>query len=562
MMDRRNTLNTLLGRNNSLSTSTKKKIAQKKITAPPTDTGLEPFEGEWNYAQAAHLLRRTTFGATHTQIKEAFSNGLEATLNTLLSNQALPDPPLNSNDQDDPFVPIGDTWINQPFSSQQQRNRRTQSIRAWTMELLLNDGVSIREKMVLFWHNHFVTQITTVKDPMFIYDYSNTLRENALGNFKELVKLITVNPAMLRYLNGNQNSRVAPNENYARELLELFTIGKGALAGPGDYTTFTEDDVIAIAKSLTGWRDRGYFTDQEIEISAAFIPNRHDTSTKILSHRFNNATITDAGDQEYINLIDLIFEQAEVAKFISRKLYRWFVYYKIDDSIEEKVIDPMAQLLIDNNFEILPVLEVLFRSAHFHDIEQVGCMIKNPLDFVMGVFRQFEVETPTELQQKYRLLLIMAEFSPSLQMEYYDPPNVAGWKAYYQAPIYSQIWLNSVTIPIRMTFTTRIALQGYEFNFGDIIIDPLAFLSKLDEPADVNNLIDECVQILLPKPITDGQKDYLKNVLIPGLPDYEWNVEYSDYAIDPSNEALAIAIGNKIRNLLATIMSMPEYHLS
>ena len=560
-MNRRNTLNTFLGRNNSILTSNKKKASQQKITAP-TDTGLEPFAGEWTYAQAAHLLRRTTFGATHTQIKDAFNNGLEATIDTLFSNRPLPDPPLNSNDQDDPFVSIGDTWINQPFSSQQQRNRRTQSIRAWTMELLLNDGISIREKMVLFWHNHFVTQITTVKDPMFIYDYSNTLRENALGNFKNLVKLITVNPAMLRYLNGNQNNRVAPNENYARELLELFTIGKGEFAGPGDNTTFTEDDVVAIAKSLTGWRDIGYFTDEELEIGAVFVPNRHDTSTKTLSHRFNNATITNAGDQEYINLIDIIFEQAEVSKFISRKLYRWFVYYDIDDSIEANVIAPMAQLLIDNNFEIQPVLEALFKSAHFHDVEQVGCMIKNPLDFVVGLFRQFEVQIPTTLQQKYNLLLVMAQFSPSLQMEYYDPPNVAGWKAYYQTPIYYQIWLNSVTIPIRMTFTSRIALQGYEFNFGDIIIDPLAFLSKLDEPADVNTLVDECVQILLPKPITDGQKDYLKNILIPGLPDYEWNVEYTEYAIDPTNEALAISIGNKIRNLLATIMTMPEYHLS
>ena len=119
---------------------------------------------------------------------------------------------------------------------------------------MLNEQASLREKMVLFWHNHFVTALGTIGDPRYGFRYNALLRKYALGNFKELALAITIDGAMLKYLNGNRNSKAAPDENYARELQELFTIGKGPEIGPGDYTNYTEDDVKAAAKVLTGWR--------------------------------------------------------------------------------------------------------------------------------------------------------------------------------------------------------------------------------------------------------------------------------------------------------------------
>ena len=156
-----------------------------------------------------------------------------------------------------------------------------------------------QEKLTLFWHNHYVTQ--GINDPQMVYNYITLLRENGLGNFRELTKQMTIEPAMLIYLNGNQNSAVAPNENYARELLELFTIGKGPAVGPGDYTNYTEDDVVEMARVLTGWIVRGGFTTDTVNnpLKSEFRPARHDDGTKQLSHRFDDIEIDDMGENEY-----------------------------------------------------------------------------------------------------------------------------------------------------------------------------------------------------------------------------------------------------------------------
>lgn len=232
------------------------------------------------------------------QVKQAVTDGLDAVVEQLLADLPMPEPPVNYFFNDDPNVPIGTTWVDKPFSRAVNFiPYRFNSLYAWTMGLLLEEGISVREKMTLFWHNHFVTE--NINDPKYTYNYISLLRENALGNFQELTKEVTINPSMLRYLNGNQNTRRAPNENYARELLELFTIGKGELAGPGDYTTFTETDVIEIAKVLTGWVDVGYLSaDPNQQPGAFYLINRHDLEQKQLSHRFGNTTILNAGNRE------------------------------------------------------------------------------------------------------------------------------------------------------------------------------------------------------------------------------------------------------------------------
>lgn len=560
-MNRRTTLATLMGRRTKAVSEVT--VAASPVTAaPPMNTGLEPYTGPWEYEQAAHLLKRTTFGPTYAQMKAAADSSMEEMVNTLLSDLPLPEPPLNYFTDEDPNVPVGETWINAPYVGDLNlQGPRRRSLAAWTMGLMQETGTNIREKMVLFWHNHYVTALTP--DPKFVYVYSNTLRENALGNFRELTKKITIDPAMLIYLNGRQNTRVAPNENYARELLELFTIGKGDLAGPGDYTTFTEDDVVEIARVLTGWRDRGLLTQNpDLEVGSFFRPNAHDLGTKQLSHRFDNAIIENNGEQEYADLIDIIFQQDEVARFISRKLYRWFVYYTIDEQIEADVIEPMAQILIENDYEIKPVLEALFKSAHFYDILNRGPMIKNPLDFVMSVVNQFELIQTNNPNLKYRIWGRLFNLTEPLQMVYYNPPDVAGWKAYYQEPGYYRIWINSATLPVRMEFTNILSTVGATLGDLRIIIDVLSFTASLDDPYDPNHLIEEFVQILFPQPITDGQKTALKEILIPGLPDYEWSIEYGDYVLDPDNMDLATSVENKLRSLVRAMLTMPEFYLS
>ncbi len=562
-MNRRATLARLLGKTEQkVSVQTKPSAVHSVLLFPDGNSTLTPYTGTWGYEQAAHLLRRTTFGPTYEKIKEAAAGSLDSTISQLFQELPLPYPPVNYSEANDPYVPIGETWVNAPYSPDiNLRAHRNRSLRAWTLDLLFTEGISIREKLTLFWHNHFA--INNTNDPKFLYKYITTIRSHAWGNFRDLVKAITIDPSMLRFLNGNQNTNLAPNENYARELMELFTLGKGELAGPGDYTTFTEEDVMQMARVLTGWRDLGFNTNNpSVSVTSYFQANRHDTGSKQLSHRFNNVIINNMGDKEYLHLIDIIFQKTEVARFICRKLYRWFVYYEIDTATETNVIEPMAQILIDNDYNIKPALEALLRSEHFFDILNVGPMIKNPIDFLISAVKQTETPIPTDLRQRYNTWYQLFRLTPAMQMEYYFPPDVAGWKAYYQEPSFYRIWINASTLPNRMLFTDTLAGNGYGFSNPRFKINPLRFVAILDDPYDPNSVVREFAKILLPQALSEAQLTALKEVLIPGLPDYEWSVEYGEYTNDPSNVQLANALDAKLRNLLKAMLSMPEFYLS
>ena len=552
-MDRRATIASLLGR------------PPAKAPAPPlpiVQSGLEPYTGPWAYEQAAHLLRRAMFGPSYEQIKTAAALGLATTLQQLFEERPLPEPPLNHNNQNDPTVPIGSTWINAPYSTTVNlRPYRIQSLRAWTMQQLFQEGVSIREQLTLFWHNHF--GIANVNDAKFRYIHATLLRSSAWGNFRELIKAVTIDPAMLRFLNGNQNTSNSPNENYARELVELFTIGKGPQAGPGDYTHYTEGDIGAMARVLTGWRDRGFnATNPDVPLESYYTNNRHDLGEKQLSHRFDNIVIPNMGPQEYAHLIDIIFQKDETARFICRKLYRWFVYYVIDDQVEQNVIEPMAQVLISNDYAIRPALEALLGSAHFFDMLNVGPMIKNPLAFIVSAAKPFAIAMPPDVTRIYNAMLRFFASSILQQMDYYELPSVAGWKAYHQEPLYYRMWVNATTLPERMKLTDTMVSTGFVVGGFRVRINPLPFVATLDNPFDPNAVIEEFSRILFPQPITEGQKAALKEVLIPGLPDYEWTVEYSDHLSNPGNTALAQSVAAKLNQLLQAMFSMPEFHLS
>ena len=201
----------------------------------------------------------------------------------MLKDKPLPDPPINTSYPEDPFVNLMDTWINAPYSSSpgDELGHRDRSLSSWILKVVVDEGISVREKMTLFWHNHF--PISSIEDPKFTYRYSNTLRTFALGNFRELTKAITVDPAMLIYLNGKQNTQERPNENYARELLELFTIGKGPLIAPGDYSNYTEQDVKELARILTGFKNYGFAEEStDGTFGSRFEMHHHDTGTKQL----------------------------------------------------------------------------------------------------------------------------------------------------------------------------------------------------------------------------------------------------------------------------------------
>lgn len=537
-----------------------------KSLLAPTLTGLAPYAGEWTATQAAHLLRRTGFGLVPEELEQLTGMDMVAAVDLLLEERPLPDGPINYNSRLDPNVPIGEPWSGQPLVEGVNINQyRTQSLRSWIIDNIRKERFSVRERMAEFWTNHF--SVAGGGQPQVRLDYHMLLEEFALGNFKELMKRITIDKAMLVFLNGNQNSSTSPNENYARELLELFTVGKGAQIAEGDYTNYTEGDVRALARALTGWRTRNFNSTRPGAFPEAYFDaRRHDTADKQLSYHFNNDIITDGGAEEYKQVIDRIFQQPAVARHLCRKLYRHFVYYKISDREEAEVIEAMAVILEDNDFEIRPVLRALFTSEHFYDADNRGPMIKNPLQLVGGLLRSFNHDYQLDdlnLEQERRLLVYYYARMALMDMDYFDPPSVAGWEAYYQAPGFSRIWINSSTLQERTRFTqTMSSTNGFAVSGGARAkYDYLGWIKQIPNATDPNALITGAIELLLPRPLTDGQLANLKEALIPGLPDFEWTVEYGDHISNPNDEDLAASVEAKLRDLFRAIFSLAEFQL-
>ncbi len=547
-MDRRSAIAAFIGKNNASKSKT-------SSTAPVVTT-LMPYSGQWTFAEAAHLLRRTTFGPTNLQIKEAVDLGMDAMIDQLLTTESMPSPPINFNFQDDPTTPIGETWVNKPLdqSIPNLNTSRNVSLNAWQIGLMNEGGMNIREKLVLFWHNHFVTSDITRAG--YNHHYLDTLRRNAIGNFRTLTEEITVSPSMLLYLNGNENTREAPNENFSRELLELFTIGKGDPAGPGDYTNFTEDDVVELAKALTGWRS----TNIDGIAGSIFLPNRHESSDKQLSHRFNNVVISNQGEDEYKTVIDIILQQDETARYLSRRLHIWFVGANIDAATEMNVIEPMAALIRDNNYEIRQALEALFKSEYFYQESLRGCMVNHPLDFAFKLINTFEVSMPEDILRKYRVWINIFRTISNMDMEILTIPSVAGWKAFYQGPQYYDVWANSVSLPIRENIIETL-LNGFNVAQHRVQIDVLSVTNKIENANDPNILIESLTNTIFPFSISQGQKDFLKEVLIPGLPDFEWTVEYGEYFEDQDNPDKREGVETKLNALFEAMLKMPEFYL-
>ncbi|NOT38134.1 MAG: DUF1800 domain-containing protein [Saprospiraceae bacterium] len=537
---------------------------------------LDEYSGKWTSSQARHLLRRTTFGPSIQMVNTAINLGIKGTIDQLFAPLPMPSPPLKSipdgtgsNQLDDPSAVYGTTWVNAaPFPNvnpPMYRNRilrsRSKSLYSWTVLQMHYTEISIREKLALFWHNHFVIGDVTIPHREFLY--YNRLRSFSTGNFKELTKEITIDSGMLLYLSGAENTNVAPNENYSRELLELFTIGKGKLAGPGDYTNYTEADVVAMAKVLTGWQVPPISNANAL--IGQFTANRHTLGNKQLSSRFNNSVISENGKQEYRDLIDVIFKQSECSRFIMRKLYRWFVHYDITAEIEKNVIEPLATILRNNDYEIAPALKVLLKSEHFY--ESTACMIKSPIDLMMSVSRGLGITPPKgEVEDEYDHAYHHYIMSADLEQALFFHPNVAGWKAYYQEPQFDKLWINNLLLPKRHEFC-RLMVEGGRFSYNDVnytvttLVPVLDIVKRITDANDPNILINSLAELMFNYPITANQLTGLKDVLIPGLPDFEWTIEYLEYLADSSNKALADSVEKKLRSLFSVMVRMSEFQI-
>jgi uncharacterized protein (DUF1800 family) len=542
-----------------------KTVEVQTVSPARTLSGINQYTGAWGKNEITHLLKRTMFGAKKADVDYFSTLSMNQAVDELLTPTAInPLPPVKeyatSTQPGTPDANIlqGTTWVNDINSDGTVQSQRRASYKKWWTGVLINQDRSIREKMIFLWIDHFGNEAGDVGNANWIYKQHELIRQSCLGNFKQLVKDITKDVAMLRYLNGYLNTATAPDENYGRELQELFALGKG----PG--SQYTEADVKEAAKVLTGWQINGT-TYQTI-----FTSSRHSTANKQFSSFYNNTVITGrtgatAGDLELTDLINMIFVQQEVAKFIVRKFYRWFVYYEIDATTETNVIAPLADIFRNNSYDIKPVLSALFKSEHFFDVLNQGCVIKTPADIVIGSMREFNVAMAvvTDWDTNYGHWNTLYTWMSNMGLNLHDPPNVAGMPAYYQEPLFHETWITADTLPKRNQFTDIMTNTGYSRNGFRMQFDFVAYVKTLSNPGNPNDVVDDVMKYVYRLNLSPQIKQQTKIQLLLSNQqyDYYWTNAWDAYIAAPTVANFNI-INTRLKDLFRYLMDLSEYQLS
>lgn len=556
-----------MDRREFLSTRRKKTVATEEMQKPfRTQSGIAPYTGAWTEQEVIHLLKRTMFGAKRADINYFKGMSMNQAVDQLLSPTApQPAPPVKEYATSttpgvtpDGNIAQGTTWINDINSDGTVQSQRRASYKKWWTGVLINQDSSIREKLIMFLTDHFGNESGDVGNANWIYKQHSLIRQYALGNFKELIREITKDVSMLRYLNGYLNNKNAPDENYARELMELFTLGKG----PG--SQYTESDVKAAANVLTGWQIN------TTTYTSVFTLSRHTTTNKTFSSFFNNTVITGrntatAGDLELADLLNMIFAQPEVAKYLVRKFYRWFVYYTIDAGTETNVIEPLAEIFRSNNYELKPMLSALFKSEHFYDLLNRGCLIKNPSDIVIGSLREMNVafRPESDWDTNYGLWNTFNSWMVNMGQNLHDPPNVSGMPAYYQEPSFHEIWINSDSLPKRNQYTDTMINSGYTRNSFKVQFNCVAFAQALSNPGNPNDLIDEAIRVFFRNELSAQSRSQIKTqILLTGQQwDYYWTNAWAAYESSPT-VANFNTVNTRLKSLFQYLFNLSEYQLA
>lgn len=375
---------------------------------------LQPLpRNQWDRAAAAHLLARAGFGATPEQIERCYALGLAGAVDALLNYDALtytpPPPELPSIIRQAPGRTIVTMNPEQRREAAQERIRAErighQEIRLWWLERMVQSPRPLEEKMTLFWHGHFTSGAREVRRAQFMLEQNELLRRHALGDFRSLLLGISRDRAMLVYLDNARNRRQQPNENYARELLELFTLGEGQ---------YTEADVKAAARAFTGWT----FDDDGFVFRRA----QHDDGPKT----FLGKTGRLGGE----DVIDQILAHPACSRHLARKLAEFFV----TPEPERELVERLAAQLRRHNYALKPVLRTLFLSRAFYAPQVRGALVKSPVELIVGTARRLGV--PIErLRDAERTLAALGQ-------ELMQPPNVKGWNG-------GSHWINTATLHLR-----------------------------------------------------------------------------------------------------------------
>ena len=384
---------------------------------------LAPYAQPLDTTRVEHLYRRIGFSASVETVNQGVGQSADALVDSLV-NQALAIPDIPA--------PLWSEWTNADYPEDDaiagplRRAQREELATAYGNALLNNN---LKDRMSFFWHNHFVTEYGVYDCNNFLFEYMDCLQRNAIGNFRTFVSEIGLTSAMLRYLDGAFNNRNRPNENYARELYELFTLGEGV--------GYTEEDIIETARALTGYVNRGEVGCTKI----TFNPERHDTDAKTI--------LGQTGNWGYDDVIDILFTQRpnEIAFFICSKIYAYLVHPDTAADEAQPIINGMAATFVANNFEIAPVLAQLLKSEHFFDETAIGVIIKSPFDLYLNFLKE------TNFTYTDGNVTNAIDTSAMIGQRLFSPVDVAGWQRDRQ-------WINTNFI-IGRWLSLEVFLEGF-----------------------------------------------------------------------------------------------------
>jgi uncharacterized protein (DUF1800 family) len=375
-------------------------VIDKKLTDPVWAWAqYQPnTQQPWNLIKAGHLFRRAAFGANWNHLQQALSDGPQRTIDKLLKPQT----------DTEAFNNTYDEYDNSAAGS-------IKSLRAWWLRRIIQTPHPLLEKMTLFWHSHFATRSDKVKNPKLMLRHIRLLRSQALNSFRDILKSISLDPAMLIWLGANENRKSLPNENFVRPLMETFTLGPG---------NFTEKDIKEAARAFTGW-----FV---LRSQLRYIPREHDSDIKnILGQRgnFNNDDV-----------IRIVLKQPATSQMIVRKLYRWLICES--EEPDTKLITPLAESFA-KDYDIMKLTETMLRSNLFFSKAAYRQRIKSPIEFALGIIKPLEgIVSTTQL----------AKDLADLGQDLYNPPTVNGW-------IGGQHWIDSAALVLRHNLASGL-IQG------------------------------------------------------------------------------------------------------
>ncbi len=474
---------------------------------------------------------------------------------------------------------------------------------------MISQEVNLREMLTMFWHNHFSTEADQFSGLM-AYQTNNLHRLNCISSFKKILTDITLDPGMLRYLNGYVNSKASPDENYAREIQELFAIGKGPDSG------YTEEDIKEAAKIFTGWSysTNKYDTTPATPSLIRLIPNNDPATPKEFTSRSGNHYYQDPKDakksyikkfsafygnktiqhpetfdskgnlntptydtmkKELDEFIDMLLGTDECARHLVRRFYIFFIHYDITPAIEQNFIKPLAADYKKSNYNTKEMLRTFFSSAEFFNSCNRGAMVKSPSTFIVSFLRQFGMKLPTSntLEAQYAFRSTIKNYGITMGQDFLNAPDVAGWPAYYQVPSFHEMWLNTATYPYRKSFYETLLKNGFtsgtnylkdESKSQKFTIDFVAFANTFSKPEDPNILIDESCTLLFGAPVSQSVKDQLKKNYLLQLQstDYYWTNAFNEYVANPSTtDPTAKKVPSILKDLYLDMCGAAEYNL-